>query len=126
VTEFNDLAQRYVAMWNESDTDRRRTAIVELFDVDGRHADQFLDVSGHTEIEKVVAEAHQQFVVDGGFGFRSAGNADGFGNVVRFNWEMVPSGADEPVAIGFDFLILDTDGKIAVDYQFMEMVATES
>jgi hypothetical protein len=123
VTDLNELAERYVGIWNEPDADIRRKVIAELFAVDGTHVDEAVDVTGHDAIAAAVAQAHQHFVADGGFCFRSRGNADGFRNVVRFNWEMVPAGTDRVLAVGFDFLTLNEDGRIRVDYQFMEMAA---
>jgi hypothetical protein len=51
----------------------------------------------------------------GGLVFRSANNADGYHDTVRFNWEMVPA------AVGFDFLVLGADGRIRFDYQVLDM-----
>jgi hypothetical protein len=33
----NDIADRYVALWNEADPDRRRAAIAALWSEDGAH-----------------------------------------------------------------------------------------
>jgi SnoaL-like protein len=123
VTDLNDLAERYIQLWNEPDADVRRKVIVELFAEDGTHVDDAVDVKGHDAIEQIVTVAHQQFVAEGGFRFRSRGNADGFRNVVRFNWEMHPAGSDQVLAVGFDFITLNDDGRIRADYQFMEMAA---
>jgi hypothetical protein len=38
---------------------------------------------------------------------------------VKFNWEMVSSDG-EAVAVGLEFLVLDPDGRIRLDYQFIE------
>lgn len=120
MTEFNELAQRYVALWNEPDKEVRRKAVAELFADNGRHTDEHRDIQGHAAIEERVAIAYQQWVAEGNYTFRSVGNANGFGNVVRFNWDMVLAGSTQPAAIGFDFLVLDADGRIAVDYQFID------
>jgi AraC-like DNA-binding protein len=37
MTNRNELADRYVALWNEPDADRRRAAIAELWTEDGVH-----------------------------------------------------------------------------------------
>ena len=47
-------------------------------------------------------------------------NADTHHDTVKFNWEMIPSNGGETATIGFDFLILDSNGQIRVDYQFIE------
>lgn len=39
--------------------------------------------------------------------------------VVKFGWEMVASGG-EVAAVGLEFVILDADGRIRIDCQFIE------
>jgi hypothetical protein len=40
--------------------------------------------------------------------------------VVKFNWEMIPAGGGEAAGAGLEILVLDTDGRITTDYQFIE------
>jgi hypothetical protein len=42
------------------------------------------------------------------------------GDVVKFNWEMVRTRDSETVATGLEFLILDGERRIKLDYQFIE------
>ena len=37
MTETAELAEKYLALWNEADADRRRRTIAELWTEDGRH-----------------------------------------------------------------------------------------
>jgi hypothetical protein len=39
---------------------------------------------------------------------------------VRFGWEMVPAEGGEPAGAGVEFVILDAQGRIRFDYQFIE------
>ena len=130
-----DLASRYAAVWNEADGARRRAAVAELWSDDAVHmlqppeevrdAAAALDVAslfvvrGHSELEARVARAYEEFVQKGEFSFRSRGNAARVGDAVKFNWEMV-SADGEVVGVGLEFLILDADGRIKHDYQFIE------
>jgi hypothetical protein len=41
-------------------------------------------------------------------------------NVIKFRWELVPKGGDEVVGAGLEVLILGNDGRIRLDYQFIE------
>jgi len=41
------------------------------------------------------------------------------GDVVKFHWEMVSKGGDV-AGVGLQFLLLSADGRIRVDYQFIE------
>lgn len=117
--ELNRVANRYVAVWNEPDPHRRRTAIAELWTPDGAYIDPSAEDRGYGEIESAVTRAFDEFVAKG-YVFRSANNADGHHNAVRFNWEMVPAGGGAVAAVGFDFFVLDDDGRIRADYQFIE------
>jgi len=46
------LADRYVAVWNETDPDRRRRAIAELWTPDGRHCVDTREAHGYDALEK--------------------------------------------------------------------------
>jgi hypothetical protein len=41
-------------------------------------------------------------------------------DVVKFNWEMVPRGGGAVAGVGLEVLVLDDDGRIRIDYQFIE------
>jgi hypothetical protein len=120
MTDINDLVDRYVAQWNESDPERRRRAIRALWTEDALHVTPSREVRGHAAMEERVAGAYEKWVRDGGHVFRSAGNADGHHDAVRFNWHMVQAAGGPVVSIGFDLLLLDADGRIRCDYQFID------
>jgi len=118
--ELNQFVNRYVALWNEPDPQSRRSAIGALWAKDGRYVDPTVEDRGHTAIEAAVAKAYDEFVAKG-FVFKSANNADGHHNAVKFNWRMMPAGGGDTAAVGFDFFVLDEDGRIQSDYQFIEV-----
>jgi hypothetical protein len=66
-----------------------------------------------------VRRAYERFVADGGNSFTLKGDAARLGDVVKFRWEMV-TGGGEVASIGLEFAILDADGCIKTDYQFIE------
>ena len=37
-----------------------------------------------------------------------------------FNWEMVRKGTGDVAGVGLEFLVLGADGRIRIDYQFIE------
>jgi len=135
--DVSDLTSRYVAAWNEPDPARRRQAIEGLWAEDGSHVLQppaefrqaaaglgfssaALEARGHDELEVRVTRAYQDFVAPGEFTFRPRDNAGVLRNVVKFSWEMVPSGGGQAAATGLEILILGPDGRIEADYQFIE------
>jgi hypothetical protein len=126
-----------VALWNEPDPDRRRSAIAGLWTEDRVHILQppdeirdaaarpgigltaWLEARGHAALEARATSAHEEFIAAGEFSFRRRDNVARLGDVVKFNWEMV-SKSGEIAGVGLEFLVLDPDGRIRSDYQFIE------
>jgi len=126
-----------VAVWNQPDSELRRKAIRALWTEDGAHILQppeqirkaagglgfsstVLEARRHDALEVRATRAYEEFVAPGGFTFRPRDNADRLCNVVKFNWEMVPSGGGDVAGVGLEIFILDEDGRIKSDYQFIE------
>jgi hypothetical protein len=131
-----ELAERYVALWNEPDADRRRRMIAELWAEDGRHILQppqeirevaarpgiampaILEARGHEEIGARAASAYEHWVGSEGLRFRGRDDADRLGDVVKLHWEAVAR--DGAVSgVGLSFLVLAADGRIERDYTFV-------
>jgi hypothetical protein len=131
-----ELAEKYLALWNEPDADRRRRIIAELWTEDGRHILQppqeirgiaaqpgiglmaILEARGYEAIEARVASAYEHWVGSEGLSFRGRDDADRLGDVVKFHWEAVAK--DGTVfAVGLSFLVLAADGRIERDYTFI-------
>jgi hypothetical protein len=131
-----ELAEKYLALWNEPDADRRRRMIAELWAEDGRHVLQppqeiraiaaqagigltaILEARGYEEIEARVASAYEHWVGSEGLSFRGRDDAERLGDVVKFHWEAVANNG-ELFAVGLDFLVLAADGRIERDYTFV-------
>lgn len=120
ITTLDLIADRYVAAWNETDPTRRRARIEGLWVVDGVHATATLHARGYDEIERRIADAHRRFVVEGGCRFALHDSVDGHHHTMRLVWEMRPADGGDVAALGFDFLVLTDDGRIAADYQYPE------
>jgi hypothetical protein len=112
------LADRYVAVWNERDEKRRRDAIAALWVPNGEHFVQGREARGYDELEKRVRGSHEKNVRDDGNRFRAAPGARRLHNVVTFYWEMLPANSDKVLVRGLEFLIINEEGRILVDYQF--------
>jgi hypothetical protein len=131
-----ELAEKYLALWNEPDADRRRRTIAELWTQDGRHILQppqeiraiaaqpglgltaILEARGYKEIEARATSAYEHWVGSEGLSFRGRDDVERLGDVVKFHWEAVAKGG-ELVAVGLDFLVLAADGRIERDYTFV-------
>jgi hypothetical protein len=135
-TQAAELAEKYMALWNEPDADERRRMIAELWTEDGRHVLQppqeireiaaqpgvglraILEATGYEEIEARAASAYEHWVGSEGLSFRGRDDADRLGDVVKFHWEAVAKD-EELFAVGLNFLVLAADGRIERDYTFV-------
>lgn len=132
-----ELANRYVAVWNEPDAGARRKAVEALWAEDGVHLLEppeeivkrateigvaaALEARGHAELTNRVTTAYGEFVAPGQYEFVPHGQAAVLGDLVKLRWAMVPAGGGEALAIGIDLLLLAPDGRIRTDYQFIEV-----
>jgi len=131
-----EMAEKYIALWNEPDADRRRRMISELWTEDGRHILQppqeiraiaaqpgiamtaILKAQGYEEIAARAASVYEHWVGSEGLSFRARDDADRLGDVVKLHWEAVAK--DRTVlAVGLSFLVLAADGRIERDYTFI-------
>jgi hypothetical protein len=131
-----ELAEKYVALWNEPDAGQRRRMIAELWAEDGRHILQppqeiraiaaqpgialtaSLQAQGYEEIEARAASAYEHWVGSEGLSFRGRDDADRLDDVVKLHWEAVAKDGTV-VAVGLSFLVLAADGRIERDYTFI-------
>ena len=117
--DAQDLADRYVAVWNETDAERRRRQIAGLWVPDGQHYVDVREARGYAALEERITGSHNKNVRDGGHRFRAVQDARALRDVVFFHWEMLPGSEDRVVASGFMILKVEAEGRILIDYQFM-------
>jgi hypothetical protein len=131
-----ELAEKYVALWNEPDADQRRRMIAELWAPDGRHILQppqeiraiaaqpgiamtaILEARRYEEIGARAASAYEHWVGSEGLSFRGRDDADRLGDVVKLHWEAVAKDG-QVFAVGLSILVLAADGRIERDYTFV-------
>ena len=111
------IAQQYIAAWNETDADRRRTLIAEVWTDDATYVDPLMTGRGHSEIDALISGVHQQFP---GFRFALIGQPDGYGDKVRFSWGLGPDGAEAPIK-GTDFGQVEA-GRLKTVTGFLDQV----
>ncbi|HCU96393.1 MAG TPA: nuclear transport factor 2 family protein [Actinobacteria bacterium] len=119
-SDFTELAERYIAAWNEPDPAARRKAVTEIWSASARSCTSGAEYNGHAAIETRVAEAHDKWVGQGGYLFRSRRAAEGHHGGVRIHWEMVPAAGGAAASAGVQFLILDDEDQVRYDYQFID------
>lgn len=119
MNDLNDFVERYVAVWNEPDSARRRERIAALWSPGGASLHRVLEARGHAAIESRVAASYDKWVHGRGCTFHSAHHALGHHDAVMCNWRMVsPDGA--LISLGLSFLILDPYGLVHTELQFAE------
>jgi hypothetical protein len=133
----NHITEKYVSLWNEPDPERRRQLIREVWTEDGSQVleppqemiaaataigfrSPRLESRGYEQLEQRVTRAYDEFVGSGQYRFRPRDNASRLDDVLKFGWQMVPADSDDVVAIGLEIAMLAPDGRIRIDYQFIE------
>ncbi|MFM9921567.1 nuclear transport factor 2 family protein [Variovorax sp. H27-G14] len=111
------IAQRYIAVWNETDAARRAELIEAGWTVNALYVDPMAQASGHAQISALVGAVHQRYP---GFRFNLLGQPDAHGDHVRFSWTLGPSGAQDLIQ-GTDFAQLDA-GKLRSVTGFLDKV----
>lgn len=120
MSDAQSLADRYVAVWNETDPQLRREMITELWIADGVHFVRTLEARGYDALELRILGSHNKNVRDGGCRFQASPNAEQLRGIVKFNWTMAPAHGGPIAATGLDVLVVDNSGRIQEDYQFIE------
>ena len=116
---MQEIIERYIAAWNETDPGRRRGLVDSLWAADGSYTDPLADARGREEIAGLIGAVQQQFP---GLVFSLGGPVDGHHNQARFTWHLGPSDGGEPLVIGFDVAVLDADGQIRSVHGFLDKV----
>lgn len=111
------IAHRYIDLWNETNPQRRRALMADLWTEAGTYLDALMQGQGHDQIDALIAGVHSQFP---GFRFSLVGRPDGYSNQVRFSWQLGPEGSDGPMK-GTDFATLE-NGRLASVVGFLDEV----
>jgi hypothetical protein len=137
MTDTNTFADRYMSLWNEPDRERRRLLVAELWTDDGAQILEppqemheiaarpgigmtaTLEARGQAALEVRATSAYDGWVAGEGFYFRRRDNVARIADIVKFNWEAI-SGDGEVAAVGLAVLVLAPDGRIRLDYEFIE------
>jgi SnoaL-like domain len=118
MTDPATIAEKYIALWNETDHARRKGLIAAAWTEDATYVDPMAGGRGHDEINALVGAVHQRFP---GHRFALSGQPDGYADHVRFSWTLAAPAA-EPIAEGTDFGIVAGDGRLKAITGFLDHV----
>jgi hypothetical protein len=115
---MNDLIERYLACWNETEPTARRKLIDDLWAEDASYIDPMAEAHGRDAIDATIAAVQGQFP---GLVFTPVGSVDAHHRQARFTWGLGPEGV-EPIVIGFDVAVTDGDGRLTTVLGFLDKV----
>jgi hypothetical protein len=110
MSSHNDLVDRYIAAWNETDAGRRRDLVARTWTEGASYLDPLMQGEGHAGIDAMIAGVQAKFP---GFRFSLTGKVDSFQDRVRFSWALAPEGG-EALVKGTDFAVVADDRLQAV------------
>jgi hypothetical protein len=111
------IAERYIAVWNEADPARRDALLAEHWSENATYVDPLMKGDGRSEISALIGGVHQRFP---GFRFALDGRADGYGDHVRFAWTLGPESEPDMIK-GTDFAIVEA-GRLKSVTGFLDKV----
>ena len=117
MTDINNVANRYIDLWNERTPSRRREILSESWTTDAKYVDPLMNGDGLDGVDALIAGVQQRFP---DFKFKLIGEPNGYGDHVRFSWGLGPDGVDSPIK-GTDFAVLK-EGRIRSITGFLDQV----
>jgi hypothetical protein len=110
MNNLTDLIDGYIAMWNETDAERRRDLIARTWTEAASYLDPVMQGEGQAGIDAMVQGVQERFP---GYRFRRTSEVDGHHDRVRFAWELGPEGGPA-LAGGVDFGLVAEDRLQAI------------
>ncbi len=119
MADTDTLVNNYIAMWNETDPDRRRELVAGTVTDDAAYVDPVMEGAGIDGITTMIGAAQSQFP---GHRFTLIAGPEAHHDRVRFTWSLAAAGG-APVAIGMDFVNVADDGRMHSITGFLEPAA---
>src|ERR1700719_3767971 len=113
------IADRYIAVWNETDPARRRALLAEGWTETATYVDPLMAGEGRDAIGGRTPDGHHRFP---GFRFTLDGRADGYRDRIRFSWALGPE-TEADMIKGTDFIVVE-DGRLKSITGFLDKVPT--
>jgi hypothetical protein len=105
--EVQEVVDRYIGAWNETDPAKRRELIGRTWTEGGKYLDPLMAGEGQEGIDAMIEAVQSRFP---GYRFRRTSEIDAHHDRVRFSWELGPDGG-APLAGGLDVGVI-ADGRL--------------
>lgn len=111
MTNPTELAERYLAAWNERDARKRSDLIAKTYTETATYTDPHREGTGHAGLSTMIAAVHARFPET--YRFRLASEVESHHDSLRFRWEAGGT-QDAPLHFGgTDFALVAADGRLA-------------
>lgn len=112
------LVERYMAAWNEPQPERRAVSAVELWAPDGAVINSRFEYRGHARVIQAITRSYERFI-SLGYRYRARDETSHHHDGLCILWQMLdPQGSVD--SFGANFLLLNQQRQIQLDYQFVE------
>ena len=118
MADIQKVVNKYIAIWNESDPERRRALIAETWTENASYLDPMLQGDGRDGIDAMIVGVQERFP---GHRFRRTGDVESHHDRLRFTWELAPQAGD-PVVSGTDFGVVTPDNRLQAITGFFDHV----
>jgi len=116
-SNIEQVVERYLEAFNETDPARRRELVRGLYRADSTYVDPHVELRGPEQVDQFIASTQERFP---GFRFRLGGPVDAHHDQARFQWYAGPAEDADPTYVGFDVLVTD-GGCVRSVYGFMDV-----
>lgn len=113
------IVASYIASFNETDAERRRVLLQDLYAEDATYVDPHVEARGIEAIDEFISTTQGRFP---GFEFKLATQVDSHHDQARFQWAAGPAGQPDAPFLGFDVIVTEDD-KIRNVYGFSDAAA---
>ena len=87
MSNIESVVESYVASWNETDPDRRKSALAVSCAANASYRDPVMVSDGHAGLDAMLAGVQAKFP---GFVLKRISKVDSHNNAVRFAWSLGP------------------------------------
>jgi hypothetical protein len=114
---INELVARYLAIWNERTSERRRELVASTWTEDGTYIDAHRHGAGHDELDRMIETAQQHFP---GYRLALVTGIEAHNGYVRFSWAAGGSPEAPLYIAGTDFAEVANDGRLKSAIGFVD------